>query len=535
MARKYTLNSDADGDWPSAFTYEGPLEYVNPDPDGDGIAFNGKPVATPDQAADILTRFGARWPITGNGTITYTFLDKDPGGLYNNPHETYLGSLVQGFAPFTADQREAAREAIGLWDDLVAVSFVEKNGKGADIVFMNSNTAAAQAAAFTPFFNGGHGKYHKVQGDAFVNQDQADNFDLNFGGYGQTTLVHEIGHTIGLEHPGDYNFGDDQDGDGQPDPISYANDAFYFQDSLQYSIMSYFHSGNTGTKGFVNWYTGFAQTPQTPMVHDIAAAQKLYGADLTTRTGDTTYGFNSTADRDVFDFTINKDPFLTIYDAGGHDTLDLSGWVVNSVLDLNQGGFSSGYGTLPDATVLNALYGLNPAVFTQAVWQAIFDGRTSNPGYLSDNISIAFGTVIEDGKTGSGNDRLIGNAVDNRLDGGAGNDVINGGAGNDTLIGGAGRDTFAISDLGGIDKILDFVGGPTGDRIDLRAIDTDPNTAGDQAFSFIGNAAFSGGDEVRTYTEGGRNFLAGDVNGDKVADFVIDLGAATIAPTDILF
>ena len=54
----------------------------------------------------------------------------------------------------------------------------------------------------------------------------------------------------------------------------------------------------------MNYATGgFFQTPQTPMVDDIAAVQAMYGADLTTRTGNTTYGFNSNAGRDVFDFT----------------------------------------------------------------------------------------------------------------------------------------------------------------------------------------------------------------------------------------
>ena len=35
--------------------------------------------------------------------------------------------------------------------------------------------------------------------------------------------------------------------------------------------------------------------------HDILAAQIMYGADMTTRTGDTTYGFNSNAGRDHYD------------------------------------------------------------------------------------------------------------------------------------------------------------------------------------------------------------------------------------------
>jgi Peptidase M10 serralysin C terminal len=41
----------------------------------------------------------------------------------------------------------------------------------------------------------------------------------------------------------------------------------------------------------------------TPLLHDIAAIQAMYGADMTTRTGDTVYGFHSNAGRGAFDFT----------------------------------------------------------------------------------------------------------------------------------------------------------------------------------------------------------------------------------------
>src|SRR5690606_27309371 len=116
-----------------------PQELRDPDPDGDGIAYNGKPIYSVEEAAAQLNRSGAIWPINGNGTITYTFAEHAPGGQYNNKH-VGIGDYVEGFAPFTAEQREATREAIGLWDDLIAVDFVEKNGAGADIVYMNTST-----------------------------------------------------------------------------------------------------------------------------------------------------------------------------------------------------------------------------------------------------------------------------------------------------------------------------------------------------------------------------------------------------------
>ena len=467
------------------------LELRDPDPDHNGIAYNGKPIYSLDQVIAQLDRNGAIWPITGSNVITYSFAEHAPGGQFNNPH-TGLSGTVAGFESFNAEQRDAARDALQLWDDLIAPSFREINGAGADIVYMNTNTGPAQAAAYTPFLNGTHGRYGHVQGHTFVNQDQPDNFDLQPGGYGQTTLVHETGHTLGLEHPGDYNF-------AVGGTITYAHDATYFQDSYQYSIMSYFNAGNTGAVGFVNWATGgFYQTPQTPMLDDIAAVQAMYGADLTTRTGDTTYGFHSNADRDVFDFSTNINPFLTIYDAGGHDTLDLSGFNRGSVLDLRDGHFSTGWGQEVNGAELSAMYGIDAP---QAFWDALFDGRTSNPGFLTDNIGIAYGTIIEDGVTGSGNDRLIGNDVGNRLDGGAGND---------TYTGNGGADVFVISQKGFTDTIADFQSGV--DKLDLSALHTDAS-----------------------HVHASGNNLLIDLDGNGTTDLAIVSQAGLIHTSDIFF
>ncbi len=499
---RYTLvkvslrsNLHVEGDLPT----RGELRYVSPTETG--TAYNGKDIATLDEAAANLNRSGAIWNVGPNGQITYTFLDKDPTGLYNSPkYKNLLGDYTAGFTPFTAEQRDAARDSLQLWDDLIAPSFVEKNGRGAaDISFMNTNTGPGQASAFTPFYNGARGgKEAKIQGDIFVNQDQPDNFDLSYGGYGQTALTHEIGHAIGLSHIGDYNASDDNNGDGVADPITYAGDAYIFQDSYQYSIMSYFSHANTGARGYVNWGTGgYYQTPQTPMVHDIAAVQEMYGADLTTRTGDTTYGFNSTADRDVFDFTVNENPFLTIYDAGGHDTLDLSGFTVNSILDLNDGAFSSAY-TNGSAAELNALWG---TTFTQAQWNSIYAGQTSNPGFLSENIAIAYGTDIEDGKTGIGNDTLFGNELNN---------VLDGGAGSDRFTGGAGADTFVVGQKGFTDTITDFKSGE--DQVDLQSLNIQ---ASDLTFS--GKTVFV------------------DVDHNGTADLAIVSQADTMLVSDFIF
>ena len=136
---------------------------------------------------------------------------------------------------------------------------------------------------------------------------------------------------------------------------------------------------------------------------------------------------------------------------------------------------------------------------------------------------------------GTGNglaNTLVGNGGVNTLIGLGGNDNLNGGAGNDVLIGGRGRDaltgglgadrfdfnTVAESPRGSGRDRVNFVHAQ-GDKIDLSTIDADTDgTAGNQAFRFIGSAAFSGVDGQLRFAGG---ILQGDTNGDMRADIEI--------------
>ncbi|MCL6699816.1 M10 family metallopeptidase C-terminal domain-containing protein [Sphingomonas sp. NSE70-1] len=230
---------------------------------------------------------------------------------------------------------------------------------------------------------------------------------------------------------------------------------------------------------------------------------------MTTRTGDTTYGFNATADtagRDAFNFDLTPAPVMAIWDAGGNDTLDASGYATNQVIDLTPGSMSSiGGVTLENAPTLAEVNANRAAAGYPPLSQVNYDIRMANlaanpdAGLLVDNVGIAYGVTIENAVGGSGNDLIIGNDASNRLYGNAGNDTISGGAGVDYMTGGAGNDTF-IADINGalvptkrgtlsLDVIMDF---ETGDKIDLSAIDANLSKSGDQAFSFIGSAANKG-------------------------------------------
>jgi serralysin len=160
------------------------------------------------------------------------------------------------------------------------------------------------------------------------------------------------------------------------------------------------------------------------MMNDIAIIQDKYGANTTTRDGDTTYGFNASAGlATIYDFSQNATPVMCLYDRGGNDTLDLSGFAGRSRVDLT------------------------PAHF-------------SDCASMTKNISIARNVWIENATTGKGNDSLTGNKLNNQLVSGAGKDTLAGGDGNDSLYGQSGADTL---DGGNGDDYLD--GGSGADKL----------------------------------------------------------------------
>ena len=380
----------------------------NIDLQGGTLAENGKPIWTLSQVVASLLRWQEKW---FDNTIVYSFLTSVPIG----------GDASYQLIPFTATERLFTRAAFDLISDIAPLDFVELPWDNAS--FQDSERIVFGGNGAAPEFEWGHarnGLFFRpgideiANSEIWINPDAVNVRQWIYGGANFKSLVHEILHAVGLPHPGNYN------ANGQP--ITYAQHAQYFQDTAQFTVMSYFGAEMGGADyewttqeidsgiGYSNAGAG-RYSPATPMVHDIAALQALYGANLSTRSDDTVYGYNSTAGRPSYDFAIAKAPIFTIWDGGGIDTLDLSLSPMPAKVDLNEGAYS-------DALA------------------------------MTGNIGIAYGAKIENAKTGAGADFLLGNALANLLESGAGNDTLAGGAGDDTLVGGEGQDTVVYSGLG---------------------------------------------------------------------------------------
>ncbi|WP_395826619.1 matrixin family metalloprotease [Elstera sp.] len=357
---------------------------------------------------DSLGRWNATSVKGAAVTVQYSFGASVP--TYASRFTDTAAALTT-FQPLTETMKAQTRDALAAWSAVANITFVEvSDSSSVGMRFFTQSDASASFAGFAWGAGSGSQIGANQNGDVWINRAQTDT------GYNPLLLMHEIGHTLGLKHP-------------HESPV--LADA---KDSIQTTVMSYDQEYNydikvtaTRTATGVNWSSEYVRLETNGQAHlgifDVAAVQALYGAK--TNSVNDTYRFST-------------DPFTKmIYDGGGSDIIDLSNQLYGSVLDLTPGTFSSiGKQTLAQAIdrEINELSTDVRAFYTQ---DNLVKWYTDRQEYLylgQNNLSIAYGTIIES-VTGSAKDDIItGNSANNFIQGGAGNDTLSGGAGTDTAF-----------------------------------------------------------------------------------------------------
>ncbi len=472
---------------------------------------------TGDRNIDAIL-IGSKW-----GTLNLTYSFPTAGSNYDS-----TTSLSAGVANYHIDlgtaQIAAARASFAMISAATNLKFTEITET--DTVHANIRISQTADNDVGSAYGGFPSDKLDAAGDIWFGRTNQPYYDTAFKGtWGYATMMHEIGHTMGLKH-------------GHQD---YTNSdlSFYFgdfprfgtralspeKDGQAWSLMTYTPAPNT---------TGFAgekvNQPQTYMQYDLAALQYMYGANYTTNATDTVYTFSQTTGEMFVNGVGQGAPsgnkiFLTIWDGGGNDTIDVSNYANGVTVDLRPGEFS----TFDAAQLANSL--------------AYQNGFAFAPGNIAMSLLYNNDTrsLIENVKGGAGNDVFVGNTANNILDGGAGSDTVifTGQTGITATLNDTGADVIVTHDgetdtLRNIENIQGTVGNDTLTGNSQDNVLSGGASGNDTLVGGAGNDRLLGGGftVVNTTTDKPDISKPGTVNNSNIATAIDVAGAYDLAPRD---
>jgi len=433
------------------------------------------------------TPLGNSIPLTGDGRIdgiTQGGAWDFGGGAHTLTYSLNVNSALTDGTWFNHPSLEAAvQEALAVWSAVADIQFVEvgdQTGEPEDSAadlsisltgdFLQDYFNAIGLGVFPDPVTGDEfldaifydrGLYPNPEGDIFLDEMYFGFQYLGAGGYGLSTIVHEVGHALGLKHP----FGDG--GNGRPD---YAGLGLAAYDNMLYTVMSYSNAASVSS-------TLSAGNATTPMLYDILAIQNIYGANWSYRTGDDVYALMADG------------ALRTLWDAGGNDTLDAGTLGLGATLDLREGAIMRPNASTALAIAFQAVIehaagsNFNDTITGNAIANTL-TGRAGNdildglggadtliggtgndflvvdePGDIlvelagegTDTVTSAIAWTLDSNLenltlTGSAHVNATGNAGANILTGNTGINTLDGGGGADLLQGGGGNDLYLVRD-----------------------------------------------------------------------------------------
>lgn len=261
--------------------------------------------------------------------------------------------------------------------------------------------------------------YSGGRGDIVLNvRDYLSDLSFSTTSWGGHTLMHEIGHALGLSHPHKFFIGS----------TAYLTSEFAATSGLGFTKLGFhINSPQDMNKEYFSIMSYDDEFPplgvdtfaQTPMILDVLALQEAYGRG----TG------SSGAGNDVV--TVGGgggvNAYRTYYDTGGIDTVDLSNYGGGAYLHLG-------------TAIVGANYPVGVSMSrSDAITTVVEGGTPTSLRWFYGDFENATGSLNED--------FLLGNDLNNAISGLGGNDNLFGGAGDDFLDGGAGRDVVFYSGL----------------------------------------------------------------------------------------